>query len=167
MQLQSVQGGFAVSRMANFEAATLVRTAPWLTMLIFVWSIVSGFSGGKQHCMYFPLVETRLPNRSLRASTECLGCDHLLFCFNTTCVHGPNNGGQNQQVWVSFTLQYDGDHSKCRGSFDLSISLSRGFPLLVHQASFPSISDMLLPWCLFLLDHCAFLLDHCALTAVH
>lgn len=36
-------------RMGWFETATILRSAPWLTMIIFVWSIVSGLFGGKQH----------------------------------------------------------------------------------------------------------------------
>ncbi len=33
--------------MAVFEAATIIRAAPWFTVSIFVWSILSGLLGGK------------------------------------------------------------------------------------------------------------------------
>lgn len=42
--------------MAVFEAATIIRTAPWLTMLIFIWSVVSGLFGGKRVLSLFNLL---------------------------------------------------------------------------------------------------------------
>ena len=51
-----------VPGMAMFEAATIIRAAPWFTVSIFVWSILSGLLGGKlgSFCVRYTVIAGRI-----------------------------------------------------------------------------------------------------------
>ncbi len=48
--------------MAVFEAATIIRAAPWFTVSIFVWSVLSGLLGGKHgfFCVHYTVIAGRV-----------------------------------------------------------------------------------------------------------